>query len=257
MLTRQTRGGIFLLAGAVLGAGASAMLCLVLGTGPGGQELPTTGAPGARARASALPYVPLQATGSPSRRLPPVSVNPAGAVNLRPLPSAAHPFTVRDVELALRAGLTSQEIVAELRDKQLVETIDANRTERLRLLGADPSLIRFLQLLPVYAASLSRNQVTARPLPPVATAPPPAVEVRAPGMSAEDKDRRVEELKRQIDALDEKLRRIRVNPRGSPDWWHYSGRDNGINQQALDDYQKQLDRERNDLRREKWRLEGR
>ena len=72
------------------------------------------------------------------------------------------------------------------------------------------------------------------------------------------KDQRIKELKEHIDALDEDVRRIRTNPEGQSILVALRERVTmeSINK-ALDNYLKQLDQQRNDLRREKWRLEGR
>ena len=65
-------------------------------------------------------------------------------------------------------------------------------------------------------------------------------------------------LKKRIDALDEQIRRIRTDPKGTLGSSHrYQGNDNGINQPAVMNYLDQLDKERDELRRQKWQLEGR
>ena len=78
------------------------------------------------------------------------------------------------------------------------------------------------------------------------------------GTSYQEKDHRIQDLKTRMDALDDDIRLIQTNPQDSRYWWHYAGRGNGyVNLEKRDAYLKQLDQQRNDLRREKWRLEGR
>ena len=100
--------------------------------------------------------------------------------------------------------------------------------------------------------SRAGTRATAMPITQV----PAAVPTQAP-VDYTAKTRQIEDLKTQINALDEEVRVIRTNPKDNRYWWHYPGRSNGIDQQALDGYLKQLDKQRNDLRREKWALEGR
>ena len=110
-------------------------------------------------------------------------------------------------------------------------------------------------LVPVTPASTSRAAALS------ATSNPVYAPAQVPSSIAVDyaaRDRRIESLKQQIDALDDQVRMIRNNPRGCPYWYHYYGSGNGgVNQPALQKYVDQLDQQRNALRREKWQLEGR
>ena len=65
-------------------------------------------------------------------------------------------------------------------------------------------------------------------------------------MTAEQKQRRIAQLDTQINSIDDQMRSVRT----SAGW-------SASNQAFRDQYLKQLDASRNDLRREKWSLEGR
>lgn len=79
-----------------------------------------------------------------------------------------------------------------------------------------------------------------------------------PAGNYQDKERRIQELRTRIDALDEDVRCIRVNPKSYRYWWSYYGNGNSnVDSVRRDAYLKQLDEQRNGLRREKWQLEGR
>ncbi len=199
--------------------------------------------------------IPAQLTINPNPYHPPAMV-------------AGNPLTLNDVAVMLRTGFNDDEVIADAQPKQWVESLDGSQINYLRSLGAGDKLINFLRRRPTFIAPVRRPA----PMPVLVNAvnpslPAPAVYPRGPvaqegviggnPMDYQAKDQRIKELKDHIDALDEEVRRIRTNPKDSRYWWHYAGRFNGIDQQAFDNYLKQLDQQRNDLRREKWRLEGR
>ena len=103
-----------------------------------------------------------------------------------------------------------------------------------------------------------------------ASAPPSRVVVRAPAMPISQpvassaampipvdyaaRDRRIASLKQQIEEIDETMRRVRADPH----WYGIVKNSTDTSrQQASDVYLARLDKQRNDLRREKWALEGR
>lgn len=132
-------------------------------------------------------------------------------------------------------------------------------------------------LLPTdIARSAGLTQVTRSSMPPPApihyeppqvpaVAPnyPPPPATPAPDYAA--RDRRIAELKRESDALDDHARNVRTNSGVShltgtqfPDYWAWRHQHNGwTNSGSLNQYLKSLDQYRNEVRREKWRLEGR
>ncbi len=192
----------------------------------------------------------------------PAVFQPAPVAARASLPIASDPLRWEDLTLMLRTGWRDDEIIAEAANKQLVLSIDPAREETLRHLGAGTRLLGYLRTRRVYAAPVAteaeRVIVTARPVAIAAAATQPVYQpapVATPDYAA--RDRQVQSLKTQIDALDEQVRSIRANPKDNRYWWHYYGRFNGIDQQKLDAYLNTLDQERNDLRRQKWQVEGR
>ncbi len=92
---------------------------------------------------------------------------------------------------------------------------------------------------------------------------PPPLAIPAPDYVA--RDLRIAELKYEAEALDGFVRQIRNNPYVSHDAepggyvyqaWRYT-RGNLLVQEKFDPYMKWLDQRRDEVRREKWRLEGR
>lgn len=156
----------------------------------------------------------------------------------------------------LRTGLTDQEIIAEASRKQLVFAIDSERERMLRQLGAGTALVNYLRQQRLYAVPgiLDADRViVSAPRTPLPVAYQPATQQTTP-LATPDfaaRDHQVQNLKSQIDALDEQIRSIRTNPEHNPYWLAY------YNQQSRDAYLKQLDQQRDDLRRQKWQLEGR
>ena len=185
-------------------------------------------------------------------------VHSGPVVPCAPLPVATDPLRWEDLTLMLRAGFRDDEIIAEAARKQLVTSIDPLREETLRRLGASTQLVNYLRSRRVYAApatiDAARVVVTAQPVTIAMAASQPAYQP-TPDYAA--RDRQIQSLKTQVDALDEQIRCIRTNPKDNRYWWHYSGSSNGIDQQKLDAYLNQLDVQRNELRRQKWQLEGR
>lgn len=96
----------------------------------------------------------------------------------------------------------------------------------------------------------------------VAGYPPPPT-VPTPDYAA--RDRQIAELKRRSDSLDDLARNVRANSgnshasdTGFPDYQAWRHQHNGwTNSESLNQYLKALDQHRDEVRREKWRLEGR
>lgn len=100
---------------------------------------------------------------------------------------------------------------------------------------------------------------------PAAIRAAPAVAPAIPAPDYGARDRRITELKQEAEALDDFVRQIRNNPYvnhyAEPgnyvyEHWRYH-RGNWLIQERFDSLMKQLDQRRNEVRREKWRLEGR
>ena len=177
-----------------------------------------------------------------------------------PLPTADSPITWNDLTLMLRTGLHDDEIITAMIGKQLVCQIGPAQASILLQLGAGYQLLRYLQSRQVYAPVpvAERVVVTAPALPapvhvaPAATpAPPPPVDYAA-------KDREIPSLKTRIDALDDQMRCIRTNPDRNPYRPYYRiGTSGSDYRPTLEEYLDRVDQQRNDLRRQKWQLEGR
>lgn len=97
----------------------------------------------------------------------------------------------------------------------------------------------------------------AAPALPQTWTPPPAF--AAPALvDHAARDQQIEDIKSRIETLDEEVRCVREHPTDSCYYWHYySSTYHGIDQARRDTYLKDLDKQRNDLRRQKWTLEGR
>lgn len=94
---------------------------------------------------------------------------------------------------------------------------------------------------------------TAAPAMPLTWTPPPAFSEPTP-VDYNARARQISELASQIERLDETVRRVRADPH----WYGIiKGSTNISRQQASDSYLAELDRQRNELRRQKWALEGR
>lgn len=130
---------------------------------------------------------------------------------------------------------------------------------------------------PAAPAAMSATYLQPRTMPsaashvvtrgaPQASFPPAAPAVAlSPAPDYAARDRRVESLKQEMNSLDDFIRQIRNNPyashRAEPGHYHYEywqyTRGNWLIQEHFEPYMKWLDARRDDLRREKWRLEGR
>ncbi|MBV9656602.1 MAG: hypothetical protein JO295_00700 [Verrucomicrobia bacterium] len=113
--------------------------------------------------------------------------------------------------------------------------------------------------VPRASRSAALPYVAPMPLP----LPPPASPLPTPDFAA--RDRRIAELKEEAEALDNFIRQIRNNPYVShsaePGHYGYYAwqfvRGSFLLQEKFDPYMKRLDKRRDELRREKWQLEGR
>lgn len=176
------------------------------------------------------------------------------------LPTATDPLSWNDLIFMLRVGLHDEEIIAQTGGMQLVSEIGPAQAATLREWGAGDKLLENMWSRPLYSppeettrvlTTVSAQAINAMPVSMGANVPPPFVNYAA-------KNHTVQSLKEQIDALDEQVRAIRANLKDTRFWWHYYGSGNrGINQAILNQYLDQLDRQRDGLRREKGRLEGR
>ena len=105
---------------------------------------------------------------------------------------------------------------------------------------------------PVASTPPARTVIPAPALPVIRVLTPTAPLPTPVDYAA--RDRQIADLQKRIDQLDETVRQVRANP-------HYygsvSGSTNTARQQSSDAYLDQLDKQRNDLRRQKWALEGR
>lgn len=167
-----------------------------------------------------------------------------------------------DLTLMLRTGFSDDEVIAAAIGKQLTAVIGTTEERLLRNMGAGNRLIGYLRNQRVYdeppmvAPTRNDNDAPTRTIAspqavyvPVAT-PFPTIDYAA-------RDRQVAYLKKRIDELDEKMRVVRTNPRDSRYWYCYAGPYGRVDQLRYDAFMKRIDDERNDLRRQKWQLEGR
>ena len=99
----------------------------------------------------------------------------------------------------------------------------------------------------------------------VAATPGYLAAIPQPTPDYEARDRRIIELKQEASTLDDFARNVRANP-GVSHWaepghyryeaWRYQ-RNGWTDSESLNKYLKWLDQRRDEVRREKWRLEGR
>ncbi len=254
LATHQVRAGLLLLAGSLAGIGVCASL-FVVGV--------TAMVAGAFQAAASRPEI--RSAPRPFAASTPAASNylaPTTSVVYDSTPTAkVRPLTVDEVTGRLGAGQRDDQIIAATAGRPLLAWLGQTEITKLRVYGADERLIDDLRTRPVWENS-PRPSADFAP-PPAAPAMPlsqavPASAAMPTPVDYQARDRQIENLKSQIDALDEQVRRIRVNPNDSRYRWRYdSSRFHGIDQAALDAYLKELDRQRNELRRQKWTLEGR
>ena len=102
-------------------------------------------------------------------------------------------------------------------------------------------------------AASAPPRVIAAPALPMTRATPPPVAAATP-VDYAARDRQVADLKRRIEEIDEEIRRGRADPH----WYGIVKNSTDTSrQQSSDTYLAQLDKQRTDLRRQKWALEGR
>lgn len=179
-------------------------------------------------------------------------------------PVTTSPLNWNDLTLLLRTGFSDAEVIKDAADKQLTFVVGPEQERLLRGLGAGNPLVAYLKSLPVYrsdpAKSTVRTSATPMPVMAIATLARAAAAPVALTTSAVDyaaRDRQIASLKQRIDQLDEDVRIVRTNPQTSPYRWRYQWHGNRVDQITYDAYLRRLDDERNDLRRQKWQLEGR
>ncbi len=228
-------------------------------------------------------YCVWQVYGPPMETLPPVIVeaaalpkpsfvsSPQGRGQFRPvgtsmftgapsLPMADQPVAWKDLTLMLRAGLGDADIIDALRGKQLVVAIGPTQAATLRELGAGDRLLNYLQACRLYSVPTAvPNIVTPRPafLASVAVQTAPALPLPTP-VDYAARDRQIKNLQSQIDSIDAQIMQIRNRPGERWQWGIYDGPNNRYDDgSAMKKVLDRLDQQRNDLRREKWKLEGR
>ena len=176
--------------------------------------------------------------------------------------TARAPLAWNELTLMLRTGLTDDEVIAASAGKQLTVSIGPDEARQLRELGAGSRLIGYLQgraiynapaSVPVQVVNARKTQVSAPQVSRVPAATPyPTVDYAA-------RDRQVASLKKQIDSLDDQIRVARSRPNDYiyPGVYGTHCGDSTSRQQAADGYIKSLEEERDNLRHQKWQLEGR
>ena len=257
MATHQVRDGLLLLAGSMVGIGVSALL-FVFGLAAllfhAAGKLPEVGPPpAANLAARRLPASPSVVRG-------PTAV----AGNLGPVPTLRPvPLTLGEVSAMISAGRGDDEIIAAASNRAPLGRLGVAEATTLRAYGAGDRLIEFLRTRFAPGDPPPDYRPTS-PVAPLAAArtPAPSQTVRATALATvlptpvdhAARDRQVADLKTRMEALDETVRRVRADPH-----WYGSvkGSTDTSRQQASDAYLADLDRQRNDLRRQKWALEGR
>ena len=156
---------------------------------------------------------------------------------------AEDPLRWNDLVLMLHTGYRDDEIIADAASRQLVDRIGPAQAEILRGLGAGDRLINYLQARQLYVAP--PRTISTTPALPVVQSAPVAPPVASGNLDPGTKDRMVASLTKQIDSLDDSIRRYRTMSRNPRD------------QQSADQYIKSLEDSRDSLRRQKWQLEGR
>ena len=183
-----------------------------------------------------------------------------GVPHMRTWQTASAPLGWDDLSLMLRTGLTDDEVIAATTGKQLTTVLEPVQVRLLREMGAGNRLINYLQGRTVYNGPMSATMTVAnapvRQFAAPATNYAPAA-TPLPVVDYAARDRQIADLKRRIDALDEQMRVVRSTPMDTRYSWRYYGSYGRVDQQRYDAYCKQIDEERDNLRREKWRLEGR
>lgn len=247
--------GVVLIAGLVLGAA----YCVWRACCPTVETLPTV-----VVEATALPApASLPYPQSHGQFVPAGTPVPARA---RSLPVADQPIAWGDLTLMLRAGLGDADIIDALRGKQLVVTIGPAQAAMLRELGAGDRLVNYLRSRALYWSPVTAPGVASVVLaPPRPAAAPARVVIQTaqtpPTPTPVDyaaKDRQIRSLQSQIDAIDAQILRIRSHPERSWPGGDYNGPGYLTGEESqLKTTLDQLDKQRNDLRREKWKLEGR
>ena len=191
----------------------------------------------------------------------PTASTPVPSMGL-PLASSGQPVSWQELTLMLRTGLNDAEIIAAFKGRPLASPIYPAQAATLRELGAGTVLLSYLQTRATSSSSpmAPRVVVTAPPLPRAAVlATPRAVPTPTP-VDYAAKDRQIKSLQLQIDAIDAEILRVRNHPSFNPFLigGSYNGRGyHDGEESSLKKYLDQLDQQRNDLRRQKWQLEGR
>ena len=103
------------------------------------------------------------------------------------------------------------------------------------------------------AVAPTAPRFVAAPAMPVTHPAVPQVAMPTP-VDYAARDRKIVDLKQRMEEIDETIRQVRANPH----WYGIVKNSTDTSrQQASDAYLDQLDKQRNDLRRQKWALEGR
>ena len=251
MATHQVRAGFLLLAG-VVGC-ALVFLCGVAAIAAGAFHTAATKQPLDPAAATSASTVHRTILREPVAQERVVGGNRAAYTNRQP-------FTLDEVMAMLTNGKQDDQIIAAIVGRPMLSQIGAAEMTGLRVYGAGEHLINYLRArFPAVSPSAATVVTVAQPSVPARPASASPLGAATPAtIDPAARDRQVQNLKTQIDDLSEQVRRIRENPRDYRYYWQYaSSQYNGVDQAKLDAYLKELDRQRDDLRRQKWALEGR
>ena len=261
MATHQVRSGLALLAGAL----ASIGVCVILFIG--GVAMIVAGAlhaaPQPRPERTSFSR-PVPTSRGPTLALSvSMPVAQAGTVSGNPNGGTSPPLALTEVLNRLAAGWCDEDILNTAAGRVNPNRIGPSEITSLRAYGASERLIDSLRRPSVYGGGSIASAPSASPATNrmIVTAPAlPATQVSGPAVPMPTpvdyaaRDREIAALKRQTDQIDETIRRVRADP-------HYygliPGSTNTARQQSSDAYLEQLDKQRNDLRRQKWALEGR
>ena len=185
---------------------------------------------------------------NPTNSFLPPAIRPVPGAPSVPVTTAGNPLRWSDLMLLLRTGFQDDEIIAEASQRQLVDPVGSEQAAALRAAGAGDKLINYLQSCRLYLAPPSAAVGRQPALPIVAASLPLRGVGSVPSVAPVDyaaRDRQIATLAKQIDSLDDTIRRYRTTSR------------NPSNQQSMDEYIKSLEQTRDGLRRQKWQLEGR
>ena len=252
LATHQVRSGLLLLAGAL----GSSVVCTVLffcGVLALIAGLFHAAATSARSETRPLAWTMPTPAAIVTSSFPTPYARQTTSIASAPASSATgKPLALDEVTIMLSNGRRDDEIIAATVGRPMLDRIETPEITSLRAFGASERLIDSLRVRPM-AGNLQRPTVYVAPLATnstnvVFTAPATPSSVRTPAATHAPnpapvdyaaRDREIAALDKQIKALDESISDYRI---------HHAG---------AKAYIDQMDRTRNDLRRQKWAVEGR